>query len=176
MPRDMSWLSPKRRRTTTALPTVHSGRKNGIDEEQQPLSPSPRFTSPKPVLPSPSLKQRASRTFSSASTASATAPPEGEGNLFYAYARQVCGTSSCSSKNATLTKHLIGRRSSLPIPAHFRFCASRERVVVSSTILLSRHHAPRPTALLVQSRRFPGTNVEAFLTCASQAKMDVHTI
>lgn len=176
MPRDMSWLSPKRRRTTTALPTVHSGRKNGIDEEQQPLSPSPRFTSPKPVLPSPSLKQRASRTFSSASTASATASPEGEGNLFYAYARQVRGARSCSNQNATLTEHPLGRRSSLPVPAHFRFCASRKRMVVSSTIMLPRHHAPGSTALLIQSRRFSGTSVEAFLARASQAEMDVHTI
>ncbi|KAM0707092.1 hypothetical protein Q7P35_006423 [Cladosporium inversicolor] len=88
MPRDMSWLSPKRRRTTTALPTVNGGRnKNGVDE-QMPLSPSPRFTSPKPVLPSPSLKQRASRTFSSASATSAAATIEEEGNLFYAYARR----------------------------------------------------------------------------------------
>lgn len=137
MPRDMSWLSPKRRRTTTALPTVNGARKNGIDEEQQPLSPSPRFTSPKPVLPSPSLKQRASRTFSSASTTSTTASPEGEGNLFYAYARRVCETGSCSTWYDTLTDCLVGRRSSLSIPPHFRLCAGRERVVVSCTVVLS---------------------------------------
>ncbi|GAB7322656.1 hypothetical protein MBLNU13_g03563t1 [Cladosporium sp. NU13] len=89
MPRDMSWLSPKRRRTTTALPTVNGIRnKNGVDGQQRPLSPSPRFTSPKPVLPSPTLKQRASRTFSTASVTSAAATIEEEGNLFYAYARR----------------------------------------------------------------------------------------
>jgi hypothetical protein len=101
----MSWLSPKRRRTTTALPTVNSGRsKNGIDE-QRPLSPSPRFTSPKPVLPSPTLKQRASRTFSTASATSAAATIEEEGNLFYAYARRVRGSISCCMPHATLTNH-----------------------------------------------------------------------
>jgi hypothetical protein len=89
----MSWLSPKRRRTTTALPTVHgSSRKNAVDEHPLPLSPSPRFTSPKPILPTPSLKQRASRTFSTTSAASVTATPvEEEVNLFYAYARRVRG-------------------------------------------------------------------------------------
>lgn len=104
MPRDMSWLSPKRRRTTTALPTVNGVRnKNGVDEQQRPLSPSPRFTSPKPVLPSPTLKQRASRTFSTASVTSAAATIEEEGNLFYAYARRVGGSISCSTSLVTLT-------------------------------------------------------------------------
>ena len=97
----MSWLSPKRRRTTTALPTVGDRIKNGVDE-QRPLSPSPRFTSPKPVLPSPSLKQRASRTFSTASATSAAATIEEEGNLFYAYARRVCGLTSCYTSHAIL--------------------------------------------------------------------------
>lgn len=104
MPRDMSWLSPKRRRTTTALPTVNGVRnKNGVDEQQRPLSPSPRFTSPKPVLPSPTLKQRASRTFSTASVTSAAATIEEEGNLFYAYARRVRGSISCYTSHAILT-------------------------------------------------------------------------
>jgi hypothetical protein len=102
MPRDMSWLSPKRRRTTTALPTVGDRIKNGVDE-QRPLSPSPRFTSPKPVLPSPTLKQRASRTFSTASATSAAATIEEEGNLFYAYARRVRGSISCYASHAILT-------------------------------------------------------------------------
>jgi hypothetical protein len=89
MPRDMSWLSPKRRRTTTALPTAKSGRKSIAAEDERALSPSPRVTSsPKPVLPSPDFGQRTSRVFSSTS---ATAASESDGNLFYAYARQVCG-------------------------------------------------------------------------------------
>ena len=89
MPRDMSWLSPKRRRTTTALPTTKSGRKSIAAEDERALSPSPRVTSsPKPVLPSPDFGQRTSRVFSSTS---ATAASESDGNLFYAYARQVCG-------------------------------------------------------------------------------------
>ena len=99
----MSWLSPKRRRTTTALPTVNGVRsKNGVDD-QRPLSPSPRFTSPKPVLPSPTLKQRASRAFSTPSVTSAAATIEEEGNLFYAYARRVCGLTSRYTSHAILT-------------------------------------------------------------------------
>jgi hypothetical protein len=160
MPRDMSWLSPKRRRTTTALPTVHSGRKNGVVEELS-LSPSPRFTSPKPVLPSPALKQRSSRTFSSASTTSATPAPEGEGSLFYAYARRVCKSRSCNVWHANLTSYLAGRRSPLSIPAYFRLCASRKRMVVSRTSMLPRYHATRSATLLLQSRRLPRTSVEA---------------
>ena len=102
MPRDMSWLSPKRRRTTTALPTINGGRsKNGVDD-QRPLSPSPRFTSPKPVLPSPTMKQRASRAFSATSVTSAGATIEEEGNLFYAYARRVCGSTSRYTSHAIL--------------------------------------------------------------------------
>ena len=99
----MSWLSPKRRRTTTALPTVQSSRKNAVDEHPLPLSPSPRFTSPKPILPTPILKQRSSRTFSTTSATSTTATPAEEGNLFYAYARRVRGPISCDTLHATLT-------------------------------------------------------------------------
>jgi len=137
MPRDMSWLSPKRRRTTTALPTVHSGRKNGVDE--QPLSPSPRFTSPKPVLPSPGLKQRASRTFSTASSTSATAAPDEEGNLFYAYARQVRWIDSWQQggRDTNVSSPLPGRRPPPTIPAYLRFCASRKRMVDAGPVVLS---------------------------------------
>ncbi|KAM0720057.1 hypothetical protein Q7P37_004193 [Cladosporium fusiforme] len=87
MPRDISWLSPKRRRTTTAVPTVKNGH-SVTGEDEEPLSPTPRFVSPKPVLPSPSLGQRRSRTFSSASSTTAVTSHEADGNLFYAYARQ----------------------------------------------------------------------------------------
>jgi len=133
MPRDMSWLSPKRRRTTMALPTTKNGRKSTTEEERA-LSPSPQVqtSSPKPVLPSPDLGQRTSRVFSSASATS-----ESDGNLFYAYARQVCSiNASPRFRNADIQLP-TGRRASLPIPPHFRLGAHSKRVVGIGPNILS---------------------------------------
>jgi hypothetical protein len=125
MPRDMSWLSPKRRRTTTALPTAKNGRKSTTAEDARDLSPSPRVTSShKPVLPSPDLGQRTSRVFSSASAAS-----ESDGNLFYAYARQVCKMKGSRRFRNADTQLSAGRRAPLSIPPDIRLGAHRKRMV-----------------------------------------------
>jgi hypothetical protein len=126
MPRDMSWLSPKRRRTTMPLPTTKNGRKSTSVEEERALSPSPQVqtSSPRPVLPSPDLGQRTSRVFSSASATS-----ESDGNLFYAYARQVCKLKTCRRFRDADIQLRTGRRASLPIPLDIRLGADSKRMV-----------------------------------------------
>ena len=91
MPRDMSWLSPKRRRTTGNVPTT-SGRKNSEAGSETALgSPWLEPTTPKNERPP-------SRAMSNGSSNGVPSLPgssegsrdgSGEGNLFYAYAKRV---------------------------------------------------------------------------------------
>lgn len=104
MPREMSWLSPKRRRTTGNVATLANANANGNatpngngqDSNGSEPSTSPRVRSPSsslsrvPMTPKsdpqpPPLRPAFQQTASSAVMPSAMA----DGNLFYAYARKV---------------------------------------------------------------------------------------
>lgn len=78
MPKDnISWLSPRRRKTTGNLKSVNGAQTNGVTFDA-PASP----TIEEEVVARPSAHQRAISQPSVPVTS-------GDGNLFYAYARKV---------------------------------------------------------------------------------------
>lgn len=90
MPKDMSWLSPKRRRTTGNLKAVPNGQvtsaptsagSDGIPES--PSSTLERSQSAYRPLSQPAV------SFASSNSNGSVGEGGGDGNLFYAYARKV---------------------------------------------------------------------------------------
>ena len=81
MPKDnMSWLTPRRRRTTGNLKNVPNGQVNATVNGEGPISPT---IDEVPVERPPSTARAISQP------AVPVANGSGDGNLFYAYARKV---------------------------------------------------------------------------------------
>ncbi|KAK6438070.1 hypothetical protein LTR95_005732 [Oleoguttula sp. CCFEE 5521] len=125
MPRDMSWLSPKRRRTTGNLRAVNgtlatNGFSEGITEEMEVPSPGGRRSSVSngpttPITSRPTLRPG----FLSSST-SALPNDHGDGNLFYAYAQKA--DDQRSRFLLTFASASVANEWWLLVQAHFSEC------------------------------------------------------
>ena len=149
MPKDMSWLSPKRRRTTGNLKNVTNAQvPNGSDVQSSP----PQAAPPTPPTPTPDQRPKAARPVSQPQirrAVSSVAPGTGadSGNLFYAYARKV--RRPCESDHHSVLTRTLGRRSEVALSPYLRFRHSRQRMVVTRPAQFPRQLAPGTATLLL---------------------------
>nr|OQO30754.1 hypothetical protein B0A51_02450 [Rachicladosporium sp. CCFEE 5018] len=126
MPRDMSWLSPKRRRTTGNLRAVNgtvatNGFSEGITEEMEVPSPGVRRSSVSNGPTTPTTSRPALRPGFLSSSTSALPNNLGDGNLFYAYAQKA--DDQRSRFLLTFASATVANEWWLLVQAHFADCA-----------------------------------------------------
>lgn len=184
----MSWLSPKRRRTTGNLKTLPNGDQQPSSVQPPPATGSsnddsvtvdsnaislptrpriqPTAALHEKKIPGQSTAKRPTtlaRPLSQPLMSTATLPSgdgtanddDGNGDLFYAYARKVRGQADTSKGRRAdqCVNCFLGKRPSIPLPSHLRQRCGSQRMVVSVAGALPRCLATFTTAIQLQGSR-----------------------